>query len=316
MNSYTILRLCDPSPGEIPRFSQEGFFFNEWPHLQMQRPGPLHLITALNQQSRQADARCAFFVGNKQSVSPQAAPFGSVEFTESLPESVLDELLDNVEDEVKLLGSNALRLTNYPDCYAPEQARRLTQKLLARGFKLISNELNFYLPVDNNAFERKLHTSERRRLNKCRRAGFHFEHWTEPLITQVIAFLLESRRRQGYPLTIPTERLQNLMLQFPEYFPVFVIKDGTTIASMVVAIRVRHDILYSFLPADNQNYRTFSPMVMLTEGLYQYSQSEGITLLDLGVSLDHNRRPKNSLMRFKYNLGAQASPKLVFEKKL
>jgi hypothetical protein len=54
-------------------------------------------------------------------------------------------------------------------------------------------------------------------------------------------------------------------------------------------------------------------MVMLINHLYQYSQHEGINVLDLGSSLDANQQLKPSLARFKQNMGAVPSPKLTFE---
>ena len=117
-------------------------------------------------------------------------------------------------------------------------------------------------------------------------------------------------------MTISPERLITLLHEFPDQFAVFTVMDRDIIAALTVAIRVRHDILYNFLPASNSDYQTFSPMVMLTDGLFTYCRQQGIHLLDLGVSLDANHQPKPGLMRFKRNLGAQESPKLIFEKTL
>ena len=92
--------------------------------------------------------------------------------------------------------------------------------------------------------------------------------------------------------------------------------DGPTLAALTVAVRVRPDILYNFLPADNPIYRPFSPAVLLTHGLYAHCQQAGIALLDLGVSVDDHRQPKPGLLRFKRNLGAEESVKTVWEKQV
>jgi hypothetical protein len=54
--------------------------------------------------------------------------------------------------------------------------------------------------------------------------------------------------------------------------------------------------------------------VLLTKGLYEFSQKEGITILDLGISVDATGLSKNSLARFKRNLGAQECEKWQFKK--
>lgn len=316
MINYTILQQQNPKPSDIPAFYQPGFFFNESEHLRQQRNGLFHILTALNQTTQQAEARCAFFIDSNKAVSPGAAPFGSIEFAETLPDRVLDKLLISITDAVRSAGAPTLRLVNYPHCYAPEQANRLTVKLVEQGFQLIETDQNFFLSVTSNVFESTIAPSERRRLHKCQKAGFRFEQWESPNIAEVVAFLRETRQQLGYPLTLSPERLADLLQTFPNQFGVFVVNDGANLAALTVAVRVRHDILYNFLPASHTDYRTFSPMVMLTDGLFTYCQQQQIRLLDLGISLDHNREPKPTLMRFKRNLGAQSSPKMVFEKSL
>ena len=316
MPTHTILNQYNPRPADIPEFCQCGFFFNEQEHLQQQYHEPFHLLTALNQTTRQAEARCAFFVCSDGAISPMAAPFGSIEFTETLPDSVLDDLLRSLQETARVAGASSLRLVNYPHCYAPDQANRLTNKLFQDGFRVVETDQNFFIPVVDESFERTIDAAERRRLRKCRNANFRFSHWQNPDIDEVVSFLRDTRQQQGYRLTISPERLAGLLTTFPNQFCVFAVKDGPKLAAITVAVRVREDILYNFMPASHPDYHTFSPMVMLTDGLFAHCQQEGIRLLDLGVSLDSNRQPKPSLMRFKRNLGAQTSPKLIFEKTL
>lgn len=300
----------------MPPFCQPGFFFNEGIHLSQQDHGAFYFITALNLRTQRAEARCAFFAKLDAAVSPVAAPFGSVEFAETLPDSVLDELIRVLIDEARATGVPTLRLVNYPHCYAPTQADRLTGALIARNFRLIRNDSTAFLAINGDGFAANLPASARRRLRKCQRAGFRFQYNPEPDIGAVVGWLRQTRQRQGYALTLSPDRLIELLNRFPDQFPVFSVMDGDVTAALTVAVRVRADILYAFLPASHPDYHRFSPMVLLTDGLFTYCRQGGIRLLDLGVSLDADRQPKPSLMRFKRNLGAQVSPKLVFEKDL
>ncbi len=298
----------------IPAFSEPGFFFNEEAQLRQQDSGSFQLLTALNTTTRQVDARCAVFVDNELAISPKLAPFGSVEFISALPEHTLIALIDSLEEEVIRLGLPVLRLTNYPHCYARHQAERLARELQRRHYRMVDQLVNFHIDVTAEPLTSRMHLSERRRLVKCIRANFEVTTWTDPPIEKVVEFVERSRRQQGYPLTLSPERLAYLLRNFPDQYVVLVVRDGTTIAALTIAVRVRHDILYNFLPADNLAYRAYSPAVMLTHGLYAYCQQEGITLLDLGVSVDEHRQPKPGLMQFKRNLGALESPKIVWEK--
>jgi hypothetical protein len=315
MDDYTILLQTNPDGSSIPEFYQSGFFFNEPFHLQQQQHGRFHLITAINQITRQAEARCAFFIDSDKAVSPRAAPFGSIEFAENLPDAVLDDFVDTLIKAVRETAAPTLRLVNYPHCYAPRQASHLTEKLFRHGFHLLKSHQNFFLTISNQSFAHLIEPAQRRRLRKCRESGFHVVHQTKPNIAETVRFLAKTRQQQGYQLTICPERLANLLYTFPNQFLVFIVTDGPTLAALTIAVRVRHDILYNFMPASHPDYRTFSPMVMLTDGLFTYCQQQNIRLLDLGVSLDSNQQPKPSLIRFKRNLGALESPKLIFEKR-
>lgn len=317
MKGYSFLCQYQPKPSELPAFYQPGFFFNEPRHLHQQTTGPFYVLSALNRRTGRAEARCAFFVDADQAISPATAPFGSVEFAEILPESVLDAFIQTLVNAVRAVGAlTTLRLVNYPNCYAPEQAARLSVALLRHGFQRIEAHQTFFLPITPEPFEQTIVAAERRRLRKCREAGFRADHWPLPNIARVVAFLEETRRQQGYALTLLTERLTSLLQTFPEQFVVFTVRDDAQLAALTVAVRVRSDILYNFLPASPLVYRPFSPMVMLLDEVVAYCRRQNIRVLDLGTSLDGDHQPKASLMRFKRNLGAQESPKPIFEKRL
>ena len=317
MKGYSFVCQYCPEPSEVPLFYQPGFFFNEPRHLLQQTAGPFYLLSALNQRSGRAEARCAFFVDADKAISPAAAPFGSIEFADTLPEPVLDAFIQSLVEAVQLAGPlTALRLVHYPHCYAPRQTEWLTGKLADYGFRLVGTYSTAFLPITAEPFAHNLVPAERRRLRKCREAGFQADQWLSPDLAEVVAFVQETRRQQGYALTLPAERLTNLLRTFPDQFVVFTVRDGAQLAALTVAVRVRPDILYNFLPASHAAYQTFSPMVILLDEVVAYCQREAIQILDLGTSLDGNHQPKPSLMHFKRNLGALESPKPIFEKRL
>lgn len=316
MDKYTFLWQHSPPVIDVPQFCQPGFFFNEHPHLYQQNDGQVFILSAINRKTQQADIRCAFFVQDSQAVSPLAAPFGSVEFSDSVSDAVLDTFIQALVEAARSTGVRTLRLVNYPTCYAPRQTDRLTMALAKHGFEVVENHQNFFLPVRTQNFTSQLVSAESRRLRKCREADFRFAHWPIPNLREVVDFCQRTRHQLGYRLTIQPERLINLLTNFPDSFSVFTVHDGPHLAALTVAVRVRHDILYNFLPTSAPDYHSFSPMVMLIDGLFGYCQQENINLLDLGVSLDADRQPKPGLIRFKRNLGAQACSKLTFEKAL
>lgn len=315
MYPYQLLLQQNPAASQFFPFYQAGFFFNEDVHLRQQAATGYYLLTAQNQQTLQTEARCAFFLKQEAVVSPFAAPFGSIELAENLPDTLLDYFIQRLIQAAQATGQPVLRLVNYPACYAPRQAQQLCRAFCRHGFRVTAAHQTAYLPIPpgpGNAMQ----PAQRRRLRKCQRANFQFVHWEQPVIADVVQFLVETRQQQGYPLSLPAEQLGQLLQTFPRQFQVFVVMDGAAIAALALTVTVRSDILYWFMPAYRISYRRFSPMVMLIDGLISYGHSNGFRLLDLGLSLDHTGTLKPGLLRFKQKMGAQLSTKLIVEKPL
>jgi hypothetical protein len=303
-----------PLPESLPAFSEPGFLVNKPTQLIAQSSNAFWLVGAFNETTALLDARCAFFSHNSLAMSPKQHSFGSVECTENLPDAVLSGFLDALEEAVEKAGLSGLRLAHYPRIYAPQQTDQLLAQLSKRGFRVIDEQRNFYLKISEKSFVDGLHDSARRRLGKSHRAGLAARSWPTPDLDRVINFLETSRKAQGYPLTMPADALRHWLRTTPDDYLVFAVFDHDVIAALTVAVRMRADILYNFLPADNADYRSFSPTILLTECLYTYCQTHQYHLLDLGISVDENRQPKPDLIRFKRNLGAVESGKVTLEK--
>lgn len=171
-----------------------------------------------------------------------------------------------------------------------------------------------HIPVHSSPFSQHISPPEKRRLRKSIKAGFIGTIWENPDPEHVYDFLLQSRTRQGYTLSLSLTQLRELLRSLPEETLVFVVRDGSEIACLTVAVRASRAVLYNFCPADNLDYRTYSPTVLLNATLYEYAQKEGIVAIDLGTSLDHLGNEKSSLVRFKENLGGVSTMKATYQK--
>jgi hypothetical protein len=313
-------------------FWQAGFLFNQWRHLRQQRPGQMPwLVQAVNRQTGLSEARCAIWSASDEAaggpvVSPAAAPFGSVEFAPTLPDAVLAEFVDVLLETVQKLNTNKFIIRHYPAIYAPDQTARLRSVLAEKGVQEVANYENSHLAVTDAPFADGLAPAARRRLRQAHQAGLRWVEWPQNRLDEAIAFIVQSRARQDYPLTLPPDRLRHLF-SVSDAFRIMAVVDttivdttvvddstsaNTVIASLAVTVQVSPAVLYYFLPVDNLDYRHLSPAILLTEGLYNFCQQNAVRLLDLGVSLNDDRTEKPSLLRFKRGLGAQASAKLVF----
>ncbi|WP_170299086.1 GNAT family N-acetyltransferase [Larkinella terrae] len=309
---YEILHLENPLPEKFPPFCRDGFLFLQARHLLNQSCRPLHYFALVDSETGRADARFALFIRDDWAVSPCAASFGSVEFSEDLPDEELRRFVGEVITYSKKLPVQGLRIVNYPNCYLPTDSERLHAILLDTGFAVKYEELNQHLIVSIRSFTEQLHNAERRRLRKCQQAGFTTRVWTNPDVDELFGLVRKARLRKNLPLSMNSKELANLVSNFKSDCPVFTVWNGDLLIAACLGIRVTEDILYYFLPADHEDYQNFSPSVMLVESLYSYCQFERISLLDLGISTSQAVR-NEGLIQFKKRLGAVESPKFVFE---
>lgn len=292
----------------------EPYLFQRPEHLATQRRKSPVSIGLWNTQNHRIAAVLHLDRTGAEAVSPSLAPFGGIQAIPNLPAEVLKRLLEAADDWCRTHKAGRLIIRTSPEAYDESQSALLKSVYVRCGFLPVDAHVNHHIRVTPTSFGEKIHPSERRRLRKCLRAGFTAEIWQNPDPVQVYAFLAESRQRQGYPLSLDFDQLHLLLTYFSHQAQVFVVKAANEIISLTLGIRVNSKILYNFCPADNLDYRSFSPMVLLNSYLYEYAQSEGIELIDLGVSLDHLGNAKASLMRFKENLGAERSEKVTYGK--
>ncbi len=307
------IRLKLPITGRS-LLSFEPYLYNTTRHLATQRVIHPFTVELWDTEMRQIAALFHADHGREAAVSLPNAPFGGLEFAEGIPGEALTQLLVAVEAFCRKQNLTRLTIKLAPGGYDEKGFLFLQKVYEDQGFRVVSSLANHHIPVDEISFVQKIHPSEGKRLRKCQRAGFVAEQWQNPDPERVFSFLSESRKRQGYALSLDLEQLQILLTELPDEIKVFVVKDGPAIASLTVAIRVSRRILYNFCPADNLDYRVFSPTVLLNCALYKHAQSEGVEIIDLGVSLDHFGNEKGSLMRFKENLGGQPSAKVTYQK--
>jgi hypothetical protein len=232
-----------------------------------------------------------------------------------LPLAALHLLLNAAETALRQRSVRRLALRGYPFAYDPAGAATLAEALRQRHYRVALAEQNYYLDPTRD-YEAHLHPSERRRLHKCRRAGLHFEQEPPFLLPAAYAFIQACRQERGQELSLPLARVQELFRRFPKEHFLFSVRqaDGEW-AALTVAIQVDKQVLYNFYPASPLRCNSFSPVVLLNEGLHAFARASDMAVLDLGTStLDTG--PNVSLLRFKRHLGGVAGLRLSWAREL
>lgn len=311
MNCYAI-PLSQFLTHQLLMYQFDAFLFLQAQHLLLQKGENVWIIYAVEKQK--VTLLMSVFIEKQRACSPLRMPFGGIMASEGTSYQQIEQFIDFVLAFCQEKSVKNLQITSYPFSYAPNVSVICTHVFLQKGFRIISNELTHFLFVEKD-FQTYLHLSARRRLKKCKNNGFIFEHWQKPDLAFVYDFVAANRRRKNYPISMNYEAFEQTLQSFPNNYRVFVLKKGAEIAALTVAVVINNEILYNFYPADSENYLSFSPMIMLLEGLYQFAQQQGFRILDLGISTDKSV-PNYGLIRFKENMGCQSALKLSFEKNL
>lgn len=304
-----MLSIVTPDEIQLNQLAFEPFLFFQ-PSQLKQQSDQVKIIT-LEEQNK-VQALLPFYHINDKLTSPFRAPFGALTGAEQVPQSSYEKMLEELIGYAETEKIASIKLTQWPQSYAPKQAASIHQALLAKGFTVAVEEVNQDLFVTEEAFTVRLHDSEKRRLQKSLRSGFRVETGSFNYIDEYHAIVQRNRTHKGHPLTIGAEDLKKV-LTGSQHHVFFAVYDQNKMIAAATGVRISSSILYYYLPGSEPEYAAYSPMVLLLQAMYEYCQAEGITLFDLGISTAGGVM-NEGLFRFKKHLGAGDSLKLSYSK--
>lgn len=310
------IQVFENIPNSCYHWGFSRFFFHEPEHIVQQSNQAFYTFYLIHRRKNKLEARYTFFEVGALAQSPLRAPFGSIDLNPQVPIKTLLFFLDTIEQFVLGKKMHSLRIKSYPEVYAPESAQVLRYALGRLGYEIVYDELNYHLPISPMNLENQMHHSSQRRLRKCIQAGFQFLAYSATDLPSVYEFIQANRDRKGFPMSLTYQAFEDLFERFPQRFLIFqVVSPSNEWAALAVVVIINKRVLYHFYPADAEKYLNFSPVIMLNEGLYTYARQQGFQILDLGTATVQGE-PNDGLIRFKKNLGALASLKTVFQKKI
>lgn len=302
------------SQGLPQPFAFEPYLFLRPDHLATQSADTVHYFQLLDHKTQKIVVHFPVFISNeKGAYSPGRASFGGLQVAPGLLVSVLSDFLNRVHEAMLQMGNGReIYLKTAPIGFAPAEATHVTNLLLKLGYQVSASEVNHHLAVSDLSFASQVYNSARRRMVKCRKAGFYFQEEQATFLPEAFTFIRICREEKGHTLSLSLDQLAALFYGFPEEFRIFAVRTSEQeLAACTVAVRVNKDILYNFYPASPLRFNNFSPAVMLAKGLYEVCRQEGFRILDLGTSA-LPQGPNFPLMNFKKHLGGQPSLKLSF----
>jgi hypothetical protein len=289
--------------------------FHQKEHLLLQSSVGLHSFSMVDPLSKRISGLIHFHLHDEIANSPLRSPFGSYLFSSTISESELDEFIEFVDARLKKDGVKMIILKNAPDAYFPSLHKLLQRVLFKHHYQLHRDEISTIIPVTDQPFQLLLHRSERKRLRKCRASGLSFDFVSIDQLSAIYKFLRACKEEKGYEISMTLEQLTKVSSAFPNHVILTRVTRNNELIAANISIRVNESVLYNFYHDHQRDFNSFSPVVLLNEGLYQFCQKNKINGLDLGTSM-LNGVIKTSLLNFKLRLGAQPSRKLTFVKNI
>lgn len=288
----------------------KGFLFNN--DAQINKQTSKEKIWFYFHEKKAVIGRFILHVNGDEARSPHRAPFGSFEFSRNVEFASIDFFIKEVLAYCLSKNIKTIQIVSYPFCYDQNNSTVLTSCLISNGFMVALSDLNFHLYV-NQDFTSNLHESEKRRLLKAEKEGFTFSVLNKTYWDEMHQIIRICREKKGFPLSMEKKEMVEMLSEDPDsYIPFGVFAKGDLIA-VSIGVKVNNEILYDFLPADVESFKNFSPSVFLKKNIMDYCFTNGFKIFDLGIATAQGI-PNYGLIRFKENLGGEASLKLTFNK--
>lgn len=294
-------------------FDFEPALFNLREHRELQASDHWHSFYILDQSARKVSGAIHFQLSNGVAASPLRAPFGSVEFSGSVPAGVLFEFLRFFESKLRSRDVSRIVIKSYPCAYAEAQSVLLQTFLLNLKYNVTTAEIASVIRVTTDGARRTFHRSEKRKLGKAIGAGLVFKELPNESLEVVYNFIHRCRNEKDYTLSMTLADLKIAMTMFPERYFLFGVFANDRLAAAAITIRVKDNILYDFYHDHDAAFDHLSPVVLLVEGIYDFCYTNRIEMIDLGTSAVEGL-PNFSLLHFKNYLGGNPTSKLTFEK--
>lgn len=252
-------------------------------------------------ENKVAIAQLFVCIDNNIAHSLSKAPFGGINSIKTLPTEAISYFYNFIFSYLKENNISALQLSLPPNAYTSFEAKKQLEVLRNLRETQTTTDYNYHLAISEDVLRTKLHASEKNKLNKSIKAGFIAHELSPKSLQECYDLIVHNRSQKGYPITMTLEQLERI-IQLPE-FHLFGLFHNTTLIAVTVLIEISTKIAYNFYMADNYDYRSYSPLVMLNEYIYNWCQQKQIAILDLGTASEKGIM-NSGLAKFKLHLGA------------
>jgi hypothetical protein len=227
----------------------------------------------------------------------------------------LNQLLWKVSEFFQKKDFPVLRIVQAPQGYSREISEKIHAAYLESGFSIETEDINQQINVEGESLRVIARESFKRKLKKCLDEGFEFRSEEKSNADEFYDFILKSRSFYKIPFLLTREDFKRIVYSDNDSYKKFTVRKREELVACAIGVKINPKILYYFLPADNPDFRSLSPTVLLVDGMYRFCYENQFQIFDLGISTDKGVR-NEGLLQFKNSAGATESKKITYFKKL
>ncbi|HNP18252.1 MAG TPA: GNAT family N-acetyltransferase [Fulvivirga sp.] len=293
-------------------FSFEEYLFNRHKHRITQVASGWQSYYWLDKKKRLVVASFHCHLHEGVAVSPFSATFGGIDFDEKLALRDLSAFVESINTDLKKREAKRITITIAPQIYNNAKFILVYQALMDNGYEVKNSRISSTLLVDQNAFDSKIHKSERKKLRQTHKNQYQFKVENDNSYSSIYQLIKTCRKERELKLSMSEALLGRVVQALPSEFHFFSLRDDLKIIAAAICVNTSSDVLYVFYGGHLKAYNKLSPVVMLYEGIYQYAQSEKLRLIDYGTS-HGEMQTDHDLLDFKQYIGCTSGLAITFE---
>lgn len=245
--------------------------------------------------------------------SPIRGTFGGISLNKELSFQNIYDIISQLLDYIKEKNITSVEIVSEPISHDLHKSSILLNIFLVKGFYIINHEINHSISIDQEELVDKMMRNNKKRYNKCLKEDFKFEeYFSKSEIQNIYELIKENRESNGHKISMSFDQIIEMYDIFPKNLYFFAVKQMNNYVAASICLKISDDVLYVFYWADKSGYESFSPVVFLASGIYDFAKKSNFKILDIGTS-SLNGIPNFGLITFKENLGFKISSKLTLK---
>lgn len=245
--------------------------------------------------------------------SPYRGTYGGLSLNKELSFQNIYDIISHLLKYFKEKKIRSVEIVTEPFSHNLHKSSIILNVFLEKGFSILNHEINHSIIMDEEPLVNKMMRNNKKRFNKCFKEDFQFDEvFTQFDIRNNYKLIKENRESNGHKISMSFDQIMEMNSTFPDNLHFFNVSHNNKLVAASICLKINKDVLYVFYWADKSGYESYSPVVFLASGIYDFAKKSNFKILDVGTS-SLNGIPNLGLIAFKENLGFKISPKLTLK---